>query len=98
MSWLKEGQTVDPTQVTIRNTDCDSIIFIRKAERKHSGKYDMKVEVENHVDTAIIDIQIVGGSRDTDRKDILISQLKLFRHRTIKYLYRPFLQIESNRK
>uniref|UniRef100_A0A673ZGG6 Myosin-binding protein C, slow-type n=1 Tax=Salmo trutta TaxID=8032 RepID=A0A673ZGG6_SALTR len=59
VSWLKEGQTVDPTQVTIRNTDCDSIIFIRKAERKHSGKYDMKVEVENHVDTAIIDIQIV---------------------------------------
>ncbi|XP_064877659.1 myosin-binding protein C, slow-type isoform X4 [Oncorhynchus nerka] len=59
VSWLKEGQTVDPTQVTIRNTDCDSIIFIRKAERKHSGKYDMKVEVENHVDTAIVDIQIV---------------------------------------
>ncbi|XP_052316316.1 myosin-binding protein C, slow-type isoform X14 [Oncorhynchus keta] len=59
VSWLKEGQTVDPTQVTIRNTDCDSIIFIRKAERKHSGMYDMKVEVENHVDTAIVDIQIV---------------------------------------
>ncbi|KAK6314779.1 hypothetical protein J4Q44_G00143080 [Coregonus suidteri] len=59
VSWLKEGQTVDPTQVTIRNTDCDSIIFIRKAERKHSGKYDMKVEVEKHVDTAIVDIQIV---------------------------------------
>uniref|UniRef100_A0A8C7RSY2 Myosin-binding protein C, slow-type n=1 Tax=Oncorhynchus mykiss TaxID=8022 RepID=A0A8C7RSY2_ONCMY len=59
VSWLKEGETVDPTQVTIRNTDCDSIIFIRKAERKHSGKYDMKVEVENHVDTAIVDIQIV---------------------------------------
>eukprot|EP00063_Salmo_salar_P034100 XP_014008935.1 PREDICTED: myosin-binding protein C, slow-type-like [Salmo salar] len=35
------------------------VIVIRKAERKHSGKYDMKVEVENHVDTAIIDIQIV---------------------------------------
>uniref|UniRef100_I3ITV2 Myosin binding protein C1 n=1 Tax=Oreochromis niloticus TaxID=8128 RepID=I3ITV2_ORENI len=43
----------------IRNTDCDSIIFIRKAERSHSGKYDMTVQVENHVDTAILDIQIV---------------------------------------
>uniref|UniRef100_A0A8C8CY32 Myosin binding protein C, slow type n=1 Tax=Oncorhynchus tshawytscha TaxID=74940 RepID=A0A8C8CY32_ONCTS len=45
VSWLKEGQTVDPTQVTIRNTDCDSIIFIRKAERNTLG--------------TIVDIQIV---------------------------------------
>uniref|UniRef100_A0A8C9T7X9 Myosin-binding protein C, slow-type n=1 Tax=Scleropages formosus TaxID=113540 RepID=A0A8C9T7X9_SCLFO len=59
VSWLKEGQVVDPTQVSIRNTDCDSIFFIRKAERKHSGKYEMTVQVENHVDTAILDIQIV---------------------------------------
>ncbi|KAL4612673.1 myosin-binding protein C, slow-type [Arapaima gigas] len=59
VSWLKEGQAVDPTQVSIRNTDCDSIFFIRKAERKHSGKYEMTVRVENYVDTAILDIQIV---------------------------------------
>ncbi|XP_061085205.1 myosin-binding protein C, slow-type-like isoform X2 [Conger conger] len=59
VSWLKDGKEVDPTQVNIRNTDCDSIIFIRKAERKHSGKYEMTVKVENYVDTAILDIQIV---------------------------------------
>ncbi|KAL0962882.1 hypothetical protein UPYG_G00346700 [Umbra pygmaea] len=59
VSWLKDDQPVDPTQVSIRNTECDSIIFIRKAERKHSGKYNMKVEVEKHKDTAIVDIQIV---------------------------------------
>ncbi|XP_029902033.1 myosin-binding protein C, slow-type isoform X3 [Myripristis murdjan] len=59
VSWLKEGKPIDPTHVNIRNTDCDSIIFIRKAERSHSGKYDMTVQVENHKDTAIIDIQIV---------------------------------------
>ncbi|KAJ8392341.1 hypothetical protein AAFF_G00077050 [Aldrovandia affinis] len=59
VSWLKEGQAVDPTQVSIRNSECDSIIFIRKAERKHSGKYEMSVHVENYVDTAILDIQIV---------------------------------------
>lgn len=59
VSWLKEGKDVDPN-VSIRNTECDSIIFIRKAERSHSGKYEMTVQVENHVDTAIIDIQIVG--------------------------------------
>ncbi|XP_055087358.1 myosin-binding protein C, slow-type isoform X6 [Periophthalmus magnuspinnatus] len=59
VTWLKEGKPIEPTHVSIRNTDSDSIIFIRKAERSHSGKYDMKVQVENHVDTAIIDIQIV---------------------------------------
>lgn len=52
---------MDPN-VSIRNTECDSIIFIRKAERIHSGKYEMTVQVENHQDTAIIDIQIVGES------------------------------------
>ncbi|XP_031614133.1 myosin-binding protein C, slow-type isoform X4 [Oreochromis aureus] len=59
VTWLKDGIPIEPSQVSIRNTDCDSIIFIRKAERSHSGKYDMTVQVENHVDTAILDIQIV---------------------------------------
>ncbi|XP_010774856.1 myosin-binding protein C, slow-type isoform X4 [Notothenia coriiceps] len=59
VNWLKEGQPIEPTHVNIRNTDCDSIIFIRKAERSHSGKYEMTVQVENHVDTAILDIQVV---------------------------------------
>lgn len=60
VTWLKEGQPIEQSHVNIRNTDCDSIIFIRKAERSHSGKYEMTVQVENHVDTAVIDIQIVG--------------------------------------
>nr|XP_057934364.1 myosin-binding protein C, slow-type isoform X3 [Doryrhamphus excisus] len=59
VTWLKDGNPIDPAHVSIRNTDCDSIIFIRKAERSHSGKYDMKVQVENHVDTAVMDIQII---------------------------------------
>ncbi|XP_041935474.1 myosin-binding protein C, slow-type isoform X5 [Alosa sapidissima] len=59
VSWLKDGGEVEPTQVNIRNTECDSIFFIRKAERKHSGKYEMTVQVEKHTDTAILDIQIV---------------------------------------
>lgn len=65
VTWLKEGKTIEPTDVSIRNTDCDSIIFIRKAERSHSGKYEMNVQVENHVDTAILDIQIVGEWTNT---------------------------------
>ncbi|KAF3705193.1 Myosin-binding protein C, slow-type [Channa argus] len=59
VTWLKEGKPIEPTHVSIRNSDCDSIIFIRKAERSHSGKYEMTVQVDNHVDKAIIDIQIV---------------------------------------
>uniref|UniRef100_A0AAQ4RQF4 Myosin-binding protein C, slow-type n=1 Tax=Gasterosteus aculeatus aculeatus TaxID=481459 RepID=A0AAQ4RQF4_GASAC len=59
VTWLKEGTAIDPTHVNIRNTDCDSIVFIRKAERSHSGKYEMTVQVENHVDTAVLDIQVV---------------------------------------
>ncbi|XP_026065527.1 myosin-binding protein C, slow-type-like isoform X8 [Carassius auratus] len=58
VNWLKEGQPIDKT-VSIRNSDCDSIMFIRKAERKHSGKYELSVQVENHIDTATLDIQIV---------------------------------------
>lgn len=60
ITWLKDDEAIDPAQVNIRNSDCDSIIFIRKAERKHSGKYKMMVQVENLADTAILDIQIVG--------------------------------------
>ncbi|XP_067283437.1 myosin-binding protein C, slow-type isoform X3 [Pseudorasbora parva] len=58
VTWLKEGQPIEQT-ISIRNSDCDSIMFIRKAERKHSGKYELSVQVENHIDTAIVDIQIV---------------------------------------
>uniref|UniRef100_A0A3P8V5L4 Myosin-binding protein C, slow-type n=1 Tax=Cynoglossus semilaevis TaxID=244447 RepID=A0A3P8V5L4_CYNSE len=59
VTWLKDGKPIEPSHVSIRNTECDSIIFIRKAERSHSGKYEMIVQVENHKDTANIDIQIV---------------------------------------
>ncbi|KAJ6659981.1 hypothetical protein lerEdw1_018178, partial [Lerista edwardsae] len=59
VSWKKNGAHVDKNQINIRNSENDSIIFIRKAERSHSGKYDMKVKVENLMDRATIEIQIV---------------------------------------
>ncbi|XP_069829394.1 myosin-binding protein C, slow-type isoform X4 [Dendropsophus ebraccatus] len=59
VSWKKNGSHVDKTQISIRNTECDTIIFIRKAEKSHSGKYDLKVKVENLQDKASIYIQIV---------------------------------------
>ncbi|XP_048158343.1 myosin-binding protein C, slow-type isoform X10 [Corvus hawaiiensis] len=59
VSWEKNGSPIDKNEINIRNTENDTIIFIRKAERGHSGEYNMKVEVENLVDKATIDIQIV---------------------------------------
>lgn len=66
VSWQKNGSPIDKNEINIRNTENDTIIFIRKAERGHSGEYDMKVEVENLVDKATIDIQIVGMFGETE--------------------------------
>ncbi|XP_054552076.1 myosin-binding protein C, slow-type, partial [Talpa occidentalis] len=59
LTWKKDGQEIDKNQINIRNSDTDTIIFIRKAERSHSGKYDLQVKVEKFTENASIDIQIV---------------------------------------
>ncbi|XP_043418255.1 myosin-binding protein C, slow-type isoform X2 [Leopardus geoffroyi] len=59
LTWKKDGAEIDKNQINIRNSETDTIIFIRKAERSHSGKYDLQVKVEKFVETASIDIQIV---------------------------------------
>ncbi|XP_012576082.1 PREDICTED: myosin-binding protein C, slow-type [Condylura cristata] len=74
LTWKKDGADIDKNQINIRNSDTDTIIFIRKAERSHSGKYDLQVKVEKYVESASIDIQIVGrlGRRS---EDVLLRQL-----------------------
>ncbi|XP_008577915.1 PREDICTED: myosin-binding protein C, slow-type [Galeopterus variegatus] len=59
LTWKKDGAEIDKNQINIRNSETDTIIFIRKAERSHSGKYDLKVKVDKYVESASIDIQIV---------------------------------------
>ncbi|XP_012505697.1 PREDICTED: myosin-binding protein C, slow-type [Propithecus coquereli] len=59
LTWKKDGAEIDKNQINIRNSETDTIIFIRKAERSHSGKYDLEVKVDKFVDSATIDIQIV---------------------------------------
>ncbi|KAM5288476.1 myosin-binding protein C, slow-type isoform 3-T3 [Ctenodactylus gundi] len=59
LTWKKDGNDIDKNQINIRNSETDTIIFIRKAERGHSGKYDLQVKVDKYVETASIDIQIV---------------------------------------
>ncbi|XP_016366847.1 myosin binding protein Ha [Sinocyclocheilus rhinocerous] len=59
ISWTKDGQPLDTKKVNIRNSDKDSILFIRKSEREDSGSYEMTVKVDSFVDKANLIIQIV---------------------------------------
>ncbi|XP_059203342.1 myosin-binding protein C, cardiac-type [Centropristis striata] len=59
VTWSKDGETLSPQFASVRNSDFDTILFIRKTERKHSGKYDLKVQIENVEDTASITLQVV---------------------------------------
>lgn len=46
--------------VSVRNSNVDSILFIRSAEREHSGTYELVLQIENMEDRAAINIKIVG--------------------------------------
>ncbi|RVE70615.1 hypothetical protein OJAV_G00065990 [Oryzias javanicus] len=59
VSWLKDGQPLDTKRVNIRNSDRDSILFIRGAQREDSGVYEMSVKVDSFEDKAPITLQIV---------------------------------------
>ncbi len=60
ITWTKDGQPLDTKKVNIRNSDQDSILFIRKCEREDSGSYEMTVKVDNLEDKTNLIIQIVG--------------------------------------
>uniref|UniRef100_A0A8C6T586 Myosin-binding protein H n=1 Tax=Neogobius melanostomus TaxID=47308 RepID=A0A8C6T586_9GOBI len=57
--WLKDGQPLDKQRVNIRNSDKDSILFIRTAQREDSGVFEMTVKVDSFEDKATIILQIV---------------------------------------
>uniref|UniRef100_A0A667X452 Myosin-binding protein C, fast-type n=1 Tax=Myripristis murdjan TaxID=586833 RepID=A0A667X452_9TELE len=58
-TWYKDGQPVDTKTIGVRNSNVDSILFIRSAERDHSGKYELVLQIENMEDRATIEIRIV---------------------------------------
>ncbi|KAM4624497.1 myosin-binding protein C, fast-type-like [Polymixia lowei] len=58
-TWYKDGQPVDSKMVGIRNSNVDSVLFIRAAERDHSGTYELVLQIENMEDRATINIRIV---------------------------------------
>ncbi|XP_008496476.1 myosin-binding protein C, cardiac-type [Calypte anna] len=59
ITWMKNGQTLDSKDVGIRNSNTDTILFIRKAELHHSGEYEITLQIENMTDKVAITIQIV---------------------------------------
>ncbi|XP_044062478.1 myosin-binding protein C, cardiac-type isoform X4 [Siniperca chuatsi] len=59
VTWSKDGEPLNPSFANVRNSDVDTILFIRKTDRKHSGKYDLHVQIENVEDTASITLQVV---------------------------------------
>nr|XP_020488153.1 myosin-binding protein C, cardiac-type [Labrus bergylta] len=59
VTWSKDGEPLSSSFASVRNSEVDTILFIRKTERKHSGKYNLQVEIENVEDTASIMLQIV---------------------------------------
>lgn len=59
VTWFKEGAPLDDKTVGIRNSEVDTILFIRTAERAHSGKYTMTVQIEDMSDSADIYIQVI---------------------------------------
>ncbi|XP_068608975.1 myosin binding protein Ha [Brachionichthys hirsutus] len=59
VSWLKDGQPLDTKRVSIRNSDKDSILFIRAGQREDSGVYEMTVKVDSFEDRATLTLQLV---------------------------------------
>ncbi|KAJ6667200.1 hypothetical protein lerEdw1_017178 [Lerista edwardsae] len=57
--WTKDGQPLDSKEVAVRNSTTDTILFIRKVERHHSGVYEVEVQIENMADKVAITIQIM---------------------------------------
>ncbi|XP_023267025.1 myosin-binding protein C, fast-type-like isoform X1 [Seriola lalandi dorsalis] len=58
-TWYKDGQPLDPKMVNVRNSNVDTILFIRHAEREHSGTYELVLQIENLEDRATVHIRIV---------------------------------------
>lgn len=57
----------------MRNSNVDSILFIRSAEREHSGKYELVLQIENMEDRATIEIRIIGKIRARIPEAVLLT-------------------------
>uniref|UniRef100_A0A8D0CHL2 Myosin-binding protein C, fast-type n=1 Tax=Scleropages formosus TaxID=113540 RepID=A0A8D0CHL2_SCLFO len=61
VNWFKDDEPLDPKKVSVRTTEVDTILFIRSAERDHSGTYTLSVQIENMEDKASFEIRVKPG-------------------------------------
>uniref|UniRef100_A0A672ZGN4 Myosin binding protein C, cardiac n=1 Tax=Sphaeramia orbicularis TaxID=375764 RepID=A0A672ZGN4_9TELE len=59
VTWSKDGEPLSPQFASVRNSETDTILFIRKTDRKHSGKYELQVQIENVEDRTNVTLQVV---------------------------------------
>ncbi|XP_009806250.2 myosin-binding protein H [Gavia stellata] len=57
--WTKGDQPLDTSRVNIRNTEKDTIFYIRQAQRSDSGKYELAVRINGAEDKATLDIRVI---------------------------------------
>ncbi|KAM6044167.1 myosin-binding protein H isoform 1-T2 [Chlamydotis macqueenii] len=57
--WTKGDQPLDTSRINIRNTETDTIFYIREAQRSDSGKYELTVRINGAEDKAILDIRVI---------------------------------------
>ncbi|XP_049648674.1 myosin-binding protein C, fast-type [Accipiter gentilis] len=72
VTWTKEGQPLGE-DIHIRNSDTDTVFFIRAAARNHSGPYQLRLQIENMEDTATLRLRIIerpGPPRAVQVKDV----------------------------
>uniref|UniRef100_A0A8C7P4P5 Myosin-binding protein C, fast-type n=1 Tax=Oncorhynchus mykiss TaxID=8022 RepID=A0A8C7P4P5_ONCMY len=60
LQWYKDGEELDSRVASVRNSEVDSILFIRSAERSHSGKYELVLQIENMEARTTVDIKTPG--------------------------------------
>ncbi|XP_075268485.1 LOW QUALITY PROTEIN: myosin-binding protein C, fast-type-like, partial [Opisthocomus hoazin] len=58
VTWTKEGEGLGE-DVHIRNSERDSVFFIRAAARSHSGLYGLRLRVEGMEDAAALRLRVV---------------------------------------
>lgn len=62
--WTKGNQPLDTSRINIRNTQKDTIFYIREAQRSDSGKYELTVRINGAEDKATLDIRVIGKAGD----------------------------------
>ncbi|KFO75956.1 Myosin-binding protein H, partial [Cuculus canorus] len=57
--WTKGNQPLDTSRINIRNTEKDTIFYIRQAQRSDSGNYELTVRINGAEDKATLDIRVI---------------------------------------